>query len=200
MDPGLELGTERFLIVGLGNPGKRHRFNRHNIGFMAVDRLVEMNDIKLDRVKFNALVGTGHVGKRQVLVAKPQTFMNRSGSSVNSLLRFFKIPNEFLLVIYDEIDLPFGTIRIREKGGSGGHNGMRSIIDFIGPEFSRIRLGVGRPPGQMDAAKYVLKDFNAEERNVLEELLDTAADAVESFVTFGVSESMNRFNGPISGT
>ena len=167
---------------------------------MVVDRLGEINDIKIDRVRFNALIGTGLVEKRQVMIAKPQTYMNNSGSSVNSLLRFFKIPKELLLVIYDEIDLPFGTIRIREKGGSGGHNGMRSIIDHIGEEFGRVRIGVGRPPRQMDAAKYVLKDFNAAEKNMMNELLDTAVEAAGAFVSEGISAAMNRYNGPFERT
>lgn len=185
----------RTLVVGLGNPGKKHESNRHNIGFMLVDHLADEYEIGITRRKHKALVGTGHIGKCPVILAKPQTFMNRSGYSVGRLASFYDIPTGDVLVIYDEIDLPFGTIRMREKGGSGGHNGMRSIISHMGPDFPRIRLGVGRPPGRMDPSTYVLHDFRPEQMPVVAEMIDVAIAAIEMTFSDGFDLAMTRFNG-----
>jgi peptidyl-tRNA hydrolase, PTH1 family len=187
--------SDKYLLVGLGNPGRNHRHNRHNIGFMAIDRLAERSGISLSRVQQKAIVGAGLVAGRPVILAKPQTFMNLSGNAVAALVRFYKIPLANTLVIYDEIDLPFGMLRLREKGGAGGHNGMRSIINHLGQEFPRLRLGVGRPPGRMEAAAYVLQDFGRDDAAVVDRLLDEAMEAIESYLRVGIDLAMTRHNG-----
>lgn len=185
----------RVLIVGLGNPGREHRANRHNVGFMAIDRLAAAHGIALNRVQAQAIVGAGALGDQPVILAKPQTYMNRSGVAVGALARFYKIAPENILVIFDDLDLPRGSLRLRAKGGAGGHNGMRSIIEQLGEDFPRLRLGIGRPPGRMEAAAYVLQDFGPVERSDLIALLDTAVQAVETFVREGVELAMTRHNG-----
>ncbi len=184
-----------FLIVGLGNPGRQHLYNRHNVGFMAVDRLAARHGIDLRRVQSRAIVGSGRVADAPVILAKPQTFMNLSGEAAGALARFYRIAPAALLVVYDELDIPFGAIRLREKGGAGGHNGMRSLIQHLGPDFARLRLGIGRPPGRTDAAAYVLQDFGRDELPVVSEMLATAVEAIESFVRHGIDLTMTRFNG-----
>jgi peptidyl-tRNA hydrolase, PTH1 family len=188
---------DRYMIVGLGNPGRRYHHNRHNIGFMALDSLAEKYGIDLKRVQSRAIVGSGRIAERAVILAKPQTFMNLSGESVGTLMNYYRILPRCLLVVYDELDLPFGTIRLREKGGAGGHNGMRSIIQRAGTDFPRLRLGIGRPPGRMDPAAYVLQDFDPAEIPIVDEMLVTARAAIESFITQGINLTMSRFNGPI---
>ena len=190
-------GAERYLIVGLGNPGRGYAFNRHNIGFMAVDRLAARHGIDLKRVQSKAIVGNGRVADRPVILAKPQTFMNLSGGAVGSLAGYYRVPLGNLLVVYDELDIPFGVLRLREKGGAGGHNGMRSIIAQLGNEFARLRLGIGRPPGRMDPAAYVLQDFGRDELPVVSDMLDTAVAAIETFVREGIALTMSRYNGPV---
>jgi len=185
---------ERYLIVGLGNPGRRYQGNRHNIGYMVLSKLAQYTGISLGRVQQKALVGTGLLSGRRIILAKPQTFMNLSGESVGPLVHYYRIPLSNLLVIYDEIDLPFGAIRMREQGGSGGHNGMKSIIKVLGTNFSRMRLGVGRPPGRMDPAAYVLQDFQKEEMPVVEELIAEAISAVKTYLVEGIDLSMTRHN------
>jgi len=197
MDAG-EAG-DRHLIVGLGNPGRRHAFNRHNVGFMAVDRLAARDGIELKRVQSKAIVGVGRLAGLPVILAKPQTFMNLSGDSVGALAAYYRIPLVRMLVIYDELDIPFGTIRLREKGSAGGHNGMRSIIQHMGGEFPRLRLGIGRPPGRMDPAAFVLQDFGRDELPLVSEMLNVAVEAVESFVRDGINLTMSRYNGPVDG-
>lgn len=183
-----------FLIVGLGNPGRKYQQNRHNIGFMLVDRLAEAASVDLSRLRSKALFGKGQFGGETVMLAKPQTYMNNSGDSVNQLIRFYKIPLPHLLVVYDELDLPLGSLRLRPKGGAGGHNGMKSIIQYLGTDFPRLRLGIGRPPGQMDPAAYVLRDFTKEELVLVDQLLGRAQEAVESFIKSGVELAMTRHN------
>ena len=191
---------DRFLIVGLGNPGRTHLFNRHNIGFMAVDRLAERYGIDLKRVQQKAIVGTGLLAASPVILAKPQTFMNLSGNSVGPLANYYQIASSNILAIYDELDLPFGVIRLREKGGAGGHNGMRSLIQHLGNDFPRLRLGIGRPPGRMDPAAFVLQDFGRDELAVVADLLDTAIEAIATVVKDGIDLAMSRFNGPVGVT
>ena len=148
------------MVVGLGNPGREYRETKHNIGFMAVDHLAAKYEIKLTRVQNKAITGSGTVGKMRVILVKPQTFMNLSGQAVSSLVRFYKIPHENLIVAHDDVDLPFGTIRMRPGGGSAGQKGIASIISLLGTQdFARLRMGIGRPPGRMDAAAYVLQPF-----------------------------------------
>lgn len=189
--------AEKALIVGLGNPGRGYSGNRHNIGFMLIDRLAAENGISLGRLQNKALVGTGQIAGRPVVLAKPQTFMNLSGVAVAPLARFYKIEPADLLVAYDEIDLPLGTLRLRENGSSGGHNGMKSVIQYLGEDFPRVRLGVGRPPGRMDAAAHVLQDFETGEKAIVDTLLDRAVQAVETFLQQGIILAMSRFNGRV---
>lgn len=196
-EPEVQPALSRVMIVGLGNPGREHRDHRHNIGFMAINRLAAHYQIDLSRVQMKAIIGNGLVADRPVILAKPQTYMNRSGDAVGPLTRFYKIEPALLLVVYDELDLPFGTIRLRKKGGAGGHNGMRSIIQHMGPDFPRLRLGIGRPPGRMPPAAYVLQKFGADELPILDEMLDEAVQAMETFLSEGVDLAMTRHNGNI---
>ncbi len=189
---------DRYLIVGLGNPGRKYKANRHNIGFMAVDRLAGKFGISLNSVKNRAIVGNGRIQQRAVVLAKPQTFMNLSGDSVGPLAAFYKIAPEKVLVVYDELDLPFGALRLREKGGAGGHNGMKSIINHLGQEFPRLRLGIGRPPGQMAPASWVLRDFGEDERPLLNVVLNEALQAIETFLIEGIQLAMSRHNKQIT--
>ena len=187
-----------YLIVGLGNPGPRYRNNRHNVGFMVVDALADDASIPIRRVEFRALVGKGTLEKEPAILAKPQTFMNDSGQAVAPLTRFYKIPNEKLLVVHDDLDLPFGTLRLRPEGGAGGQRGMGSIMAKLGTqEFARLRVGIGRPPGRMAPRDYVLHDFDAEEEEILPEVMQTAVDAIRRFVSTGIEQAMNDFNGRV---
>ena len=157
-----------FLIVGLGNPGPDYRHNRHNVGFMAIDALARALDIPIQRVELRALVGKGLLDGQRVILAKPQTFMNKSGQAVASLARFYKIPVDQILVVHDDLDLPFGNLRLRPEGGTGGHKGMDSIMNRLGTrEFPRLRVGIGRPPGRMDPADFVLHDFDPPQQELL---------------------------------
>lgn len=187
--------AERFLLVGLGNPGRKYRGNRHNIGFMAVDALAAAYKIDSSKVQNKAIVGNGRIQNQNVIIAKPQTYMNSSGDSVGPLARFYKVPPENVLVVYDELDLPFGTIRLREKGGAGGHNGMKSIINHLGQEFPRVRLGIGRPPGQMPVPAYVLQDFGKSDLPLLDDVLSEAVRAIETYLRDGIQLAMSRHNG-----
>lgn len=187
-----------YLIVGLGNPGSQYRKNRHNVGFMVLDALAESAGIPLRRVSFQALVGKGNLAGAPVILAKPQTFMNNSGQSVAPLMRFYKIPLEHLLVVHDDLDLPFGTLRLRPQGGAGGQRGMGSIINKLNTqEFARLRMGIGRPPGRMDPKDYVLYDFDADQVEFLPEVLQRATDAVHRFIWDGIEQAMNDFNGRV---
>jgi PTH1 family peptidyl-tRNA hydrolase len=189
---------EPFLLVGLGNPGRDYRETRHNVGFMLIDRLAVRLDIRFTRLQSKALVASAIYQEFKLILAKPQTFMNLSGQAVQGLLRFYKLPLENLLVAHDDLDLITGTIRIRPDGGSAGQKGMASIIERLGTdEFPRLRLGIGHPAGKMDPADYVLQDFSNEERLVISETLDRAADAVLTFVREGLEAAMSRYNAKI---
>ncbi len=192
-------GEERYLIVGLGNPGRAYAFNRHNVGSMAVDKLALGAGIDLRRVQSKAIVGNGRLANRPVILAKPQTFMNLSGEAVGALANYYRVSPAAILVVYDELDIPFGVIRLREKGGAGGHNGMRSLIQHLGNDFPRLRLGIGRPPGRMDPAAFVLQDFGRDELPLVSEMLTTAVEAIELFVRDGIQLAMSRYNGPVNG-
>lgn len=190
--------TETYLIVGLGNPGREYRATRHNVGFMLLDHLAVKLDLRFTRLQSRALVASGHYEDRKVLLAKPQTFMNLSGQAVQSLVRFYKLPLDHLLVVHDHLDLPLGTLRIRPDGGAGGQRGMESILARLGTDdFPRLRLGIGRPPGQMDPAAYVLQEFSDAEQAVLSEMLQRAVEAVLTWLTEGLEAAMNRFNGSV---
>ncbi len=182
------------LIVGLGNPGDRYASTRHNIGFMALDRIAQAYGIAVGKKGFQSLHGSGKVGECKVILVKPQTFMNRSGEAVGEVAAYFRISPCDILVIYDDIDLPFGRLRVRGGGGSGGQRGMASIIATLGTdEFPRVRVGIGRPEGG-DVSGYVLSPFNGDERKVLDTVVERVADAVETFCVSGVIEAMDRFN------
>ncbi len=185
-----------FLIAGLGNPGRKYELNRHNLGFTLLDRLAARLGESFDQVQSRALIAKGTSLGERVILIKPQTYMNNSGTAVSSLVRFYQVPLPNLLVAYDDIDLPLGTLRIRPFGGSAGHKGMQSIIERLGTEdFPRLRLGTSRPPGHKEAADYVLRNFSADERLLLEETLDRALEAVITFLQHGLEQAMNMFNG-----
>ena len=195
-----DVNEERFLIVGLGNPGRKYEKNRHNVGFMAVDQLAAQHGIALGKVQNKALTGNGRIAGQPVILAKPQTYMNDSGSAVGPLANYYKVPPANVLVIYDELDLPLGTVRLREKGGAGGHNGMKSIINHLGNDFPRLRLGIGRPPGQMPPAAYVLQDFGQADWPLVTDILDEAVRAVYTFVSEGIQLAMSRHNGSLENS
>lgn len=195
-DPDFGSGRT-FLIAGLGNPGKKYAQTRHNIGFMAIDKIARELQFTLSRVKHKALIGDGRQGPDRIILIKPQTFMNLSGDSIGRLANFYKVEPAQVLVIYDEIDLPLGTFRMREKGGSGGHNGMKSIINHLGQEFPRIRLGIGRPQGKMPASAHVLQKFSSKEAPIVDDMLARTVSAVDYFVREGVHQAMSRFNGTV---
>ncbi len=189
------MAVNLYLIAGLGNPGRRYRGNRHNVGFLCLDRLATGHHLSFDRRQKRSVVAAGQIGERRVVLAKPQTFMNESGRAVGPLIRFYQVPLDRLLVIQDDLDLPLGVLRMRPAGGSGGHRGMRSIIQHVGTRsFPRLRIGIGRPPGRMDPAAYVLQDFSAEELAVLEETLDQATAAIETWLDEGIEMAMSRHN------
>jgi len=190
--------TDTYLLIGLGNPGREYKDNRHNIGFMLIDRLAVRLNARGLKLQSKAIVISALHEERKLILAKPQTYMNLSGQSVQGLLHFYKIPPENLIVAHDDLDLPLGTIRIRPGGGAGGQRGMASTIERLGTQdFPRLRLGIGRPPGRMDAADYVLQDFSRADLLIVSETLDRAADAVLTFVTNGLDKAMNKFNGTI---
>jgi len=192
------LNKENTLIVGLGNPVLAYRHNRHNVGFMVVDTLADKLEIPLKRVKFKAQIGNGKLGDIPVIIAKPLTFMNNSGEAVAPLVRYFKVPLERLLVIHDDMDLPLGTLRMRPSGGSAGHNGMLSIFDKLGTNaIPRLRVGIGRPPGRMDPADYVLQDFSRSEEELLNMVITQACEAALAFITTGLEKAMNTYNGEV---
>lgn len=187
-----------FLLVGLGNPGREYLWNRHNAGFMVIDRLAVRLGARGMRLQSKAIVMAATHDQHKLILAKPQTYMNLSGQSVQGLIHFYRLPLERVLVIYDELDLPFGVIRLRPAGGAGGHNGVASIIERLGrQDFPRLRIGIGRPPGRMEAADYVLQDFSREETALLSEILDRAAEAALTFVAEGLEAAMNKFNGDV---
>jgi PTH1 family peptidyl-tRNA hydrolase len=181
----------------LGNPGREYRNNRHNIGFLLIDRLAERLEGAFRRVEMKALVLKTHHQNQRLILAKPQTFMNLSGQSVRSLIRYYKISQSSLLVAYDDVDLPLGVIRLRPSGGSAGQKGMQSIIERLGSQdFPRLRLGIGRPPGRMEAADYVLQDFSPSEALLLPTILDRGVAALLTFVTEGLDKAMTLYNSP----
>lgn len=184
----------RYLIVGLGNPGRKYVGTRHNIGFEALERLAQRCRISLDAEKFDGRFETGLIGGQKVGLLEPMTFMNRSGHSVAAAANFYEVPAEQIVVLHDEIDLDLGRIRIKEGGGHGGHNGLRDIVQKLGTkDFLRVRLGVGRPE-HGDVTNHVLGQFSSEERSQADDLVETASDAVELLVSEGLAAAQNRFH------
>lgn len=193
-DPQLE-PFSHYLIAGLGNPGRVYKANRHNIGFMLLDKLADQLDSNFSRVEFRALTTKTRLDSFIIHLAKPQTFMNLSGEAIGTLVRHYKIPLDHLLIVYDDVDLPFGALRLRPSGSSGGHKGMASIIEKLGTqEIPRLRVGIGRPPGRMIAAEYVLRDFSRSEVELLPGIFQRGVDAILTFIQFGIETAMNRFN------
>lgn len=183
------------LIIGLGNPGDRYRFTRHNMGHLTLDELAEEQGISFRRKKFDADIGEGAIGGVSVLLVKPRTFMNLSGIAVAKTSAFFKIGLEDMVVVHDDLDLAFGTVRVKEGGGPGGHKGLISVIQHMGGrEFVRVRLGIGKPPLKGMVEDYVLQLFSREEMDVLPEILQRAAEAVKDILTSGPQAAMCRFN------
>ena len=184
------------VIVGLGNPGRQYENTRHNIGFIAIDRIAEKLGIKVDRSKFRATVGEGRIGSEKILLAKPETYMNDSGLSVHDIVDFYKIEPEDLIVVYDDFDIPEGSVRIRPFGSAGTHNGMRSIVRLLGTDrFPRVRIGTGKADmEQRELIGFVLGGFSKDEVKVMEEAVDCARDACICWAEHGIDLTMNRYN------
>jgi peptidyl-tRNA hydrolase, PTH1 family len=191
--------TDPWLVVGLGNPGKEYAANRHNVGFLVADLLASRIGAKFGRSKrSHADVAEGRLGfgGPKLILVKPLTYMNLSGAPVSQVAQFFKVPLENVIAVHDELDVPFGQVRVKRGGGEGGHNGLRSMSKSLATkEYARVRFGIGRPPGRQDPADYVLSDFGGAERKELDFLVDRAADVVEAVVTEGVEWAQNKYHG-----
>ncbi|WP_433889846.1 aminoacyl-tRNA hydrolase [Streptomyces sp. CA-111067] len=189
-----------WLVVGLGNPGPEYSGNRHNIGFMVADLLAERIGGRFKRAgKAQAQVVEGRLGpigpgSRRVVLAKPASFMNLSGGPVTALKEFYKVPTDRIIAVHDELDIDFGTLRLKLGGGDNGHNGLKSITRSLGANYLRVRAGIGRPPGRMDVAAFVLKDFSSTERKELDWFVDRAADAVEALTAQGLERAQGTYN------
>lgn len=183
------------VVVGLGNPGKKYERTRHNLGFSVVDRLAEKNGVAVARKKYQSLTGEWNKDGEKILLVKPQTYMNRSGQALQSLLRYLPVEAEDLVVVHDDLDLPFGRIRIRRQGSAGGNRGMLSVLAALGERaFVRLRIGIGRPPPAIDPADFVLQSFSPDEAGRLNDIVCKAAEAVECFVEEGAQRAMEKFN------
>jgi len=194
-EDGAETTGNTFLLVGLGNPGREYRDTRHNIGFMLMGKLATCLGVEFTRSQSKAIFTIGHYQGHKIILAKPQSFMNRSGHPTQALLKFYKLDPTDLLVAYDDVDLPFDTIRLKPSGGTAGHKGMKSIVEQLGTrEFARLRLGVGRPPGHKQAANYVLKPFSKDEQEFLDQYLNRAADATLTYIREGLQPAMTMYN------
>lgn len=184
-----------WLIVGLGNPGSKYARNRHNVGFMALERFAQHHGIADVREKFRGRFARGRAGDSELVLLQPDTFMNLSGESVQAAMAFFKVPLAQTVIVHDEIDLPFGRLRVKVGGGTAGHNGIRSVANLCGgPDFCRLRVGVGRPPAGRPGASHVLSDFSAEESVALEDVLEGAVAALTDIVQHGAEVAMNKHN------
>lgn len=189
-------GGVSWILVGLGNPGKQYESTRHNMGWLALDSLMEMENFKLSKLRFKAWTGILEKNGNKILVMKPQTYMNLSGESVGEAARFYKIPADHVLVISDDVSLPAGKLRIRGGGSAGGHNGLKNIIQHLGTDkFPRIKVGVGSPrPGEHDMVDWVMGKPMGEDRTAVEDALDRAGNAAKALITEGIDRAMNRFN------
>ena len=190
-------GGVEWLLVCLGNYGEKYENTRHNVGFMAADRLVERDGLRCNRLRFRALTEAIDFGGARVLLMKPQTYMNLSGEAVGEAARFYKIPPEHVLVISDDVSLPLGKLRVRGSGSAGGHNGLKNIIAHLGTDqFPRVKVGIGAPPNpEYEMIDWVIGGFSADERKIVEKAADRALDAAECVISKGVTEAQNRFNG-----
>lgn len=184
-----------FVVVGLGNPGRAYENTRHNVGFDTIDILASRNNIKINKIKFKAVYGEGYIGNEKVMLVKPQTYMNNSGITVKDIYEYYKVPIENIIVIVDDIDIDFASIRIKRKGSAGTHNGLKSIIYLLEDDnFPRVKIGIGKRPENMDLADFVLSRFSKEEREVIERSLISAAESVETIIKEGIDIAMNKFN------
>lgn len=184
-----------YLIVGLGNPEKEYANTRHNMGFNAINELAKRNNILVEKNKFKGLFGTGIIANEKVILLKPQTYMNLSGDSIKEVVDFYSIDSEKIIVIYDDIDIEKGTVKIRKKGGSGSHNGMKSVIERLNTlDFIRVRIGIGKPEFKNDMINYVIGTISQEEKDILSEGVIKATKAVEEILKNGVDIAMNEFN------
>jgi PTH1 family peptidyl-tRNA hydrolase len=184
------------LIVGLGNPGEQYRFSRHNLGFMSIDHLAKCHDFPHPKSGFDAVFAKGRIGDEAVILAKPQTFMNLSGSSLDKLTSYFKVEVNDIIVIHDDLDLPFQTVRLKKGGGHGGHKGLISIVEYLGDaDFLRVRIGIGKPARKTMVEGYVLSPFKEEELEVLPRVIAAASDAVREIVLSGIDAAMCRYQG-----
>lgn len=185
-----------YIMVGLGNPGKKYEHTRHNAGFDVLDILAEEYDIKIDKIKHKALIGEGRIGSEKVVLVKPQTYMNLSGESVQSVFQFYKVDMDHLIVVYDDIDLDIGKLRIRKKGSAGSHNGMKSIIKCLGSQdFPRIRVGVSKPEPNRDLADFVLSRVPKDQSDDMRSGLEKAVKTVEEIIRTDIDMAMNKYNG-----
>jgi peptidyl-tRNA hydrolase, PTH1 family len=189
---------DRWLVAGLGNPGPSYAANRHNAGFLTADVLAARAGARFRASKHRAMTADGRLAGQSATIIKPLTFMNESGSPVAGVAGFYRIPAGRVVVIHDELDLPFGSIRLKLGGGDNGHNGLRSVTARLGSDYYRVRIGIGRPPGRMDPAAYVLRDFSAAERKELPLVLERAADAVETLLADGLAAAQNAFHAGVS--
>lgn len=183
-----------WLVAGLGNPGPEYAGNRHNIGFMVADLLAERIGGRFRSHKSRAQVAEGRIGGQRVVLAKPMTFMNLSGGPVTGLRDFYKVPVGQVIAVHDELDIGFAALRLKKGGGDNGHNGLKSITKSLGPDYLRVRCGIGRPPGRTEVATFVLRDFSVAERKELEWFVDRAADAVESLIADGLDRAQSTYN------
>ena len=193
----MEGRSNMYVIVGLGNPGKKYENTRHNVGFRCIDMLADAHNISVLECKHKAMVGKGYIDGTKVVLVKPQTFMNLSGESVRAVTDFYKVdPQTELIVIYDDISLAPGQLRVRGKGSAGGHNGIKNIILHTGGQkFPRVRVGVGEKPADYDLADYVLGHFSKEDQKLMDEAFKEAAEAAVTIMTEGIDSAMNKFNG-----
>lgn len=188
-------GNDMYVIIGLGNPGKEYADTKHNVGFRVIDKLAYKYNIDVSKFKHRAFTGDGIIDGNKILLVKPQTYMNLSGESIKEIMSFYKVPIENMIVIFDDISLPPGMIRVKEKGSAGGHNGIKNIIAHMGTdEFSRIKVGIGEKPNGWDLADYVLAKFSADDAPLIETGIDNAVNAVEIMLSSCIKDAMNKFN------
>lgn len=184
-----------YIVVGLGNPGKDYTDTRHNIGFTTVDLLAERNNIEINKVKFKSVYGVGNIGGKKLMIVKPHTYMNNSGIAVGEIARFYKTPIENIIVVVDDIDIDFSSIRVKAKGSAGSHNGLKSIIYHLKDDkFPRVKIGVGKKHPNEDLAKFVLGRFSKEEIPAMKEAVLTASEAVENIIKTDIDQAMNKYN------
>lgn len=185
-----------YVVIGLGNPGKKYSGTKHNVGFDAIDCLSQRNNVKVTKIKHQSIYGEFNLNGEKVILVKPQTYMNNSGISVKSIVEYYKIPIENIIVLYDDIDIEIGSLRIRKKGSAGSHNGMKSIIYHLQKDnFPRVRIGIGKPGEKIDLVNHVLGGFNKEDRQRVDDIILKAAKAVEEIINTDIDKAMNMYNG-----